>query len=652
VNEDTAPTPESSSMLEGLRGLVLRRPLATAVAVYAVVAFAAALAAYFAIFTQFASYDDEGTILMTLRAFVHGEALYRDVYSAYGPFYYELFGGFFALTGRAVTTDAGRLIVVFVWVGISLAMGLVAQRLTRSLALGVAGMIATFGALFTLINEPMHPQGLCALLLAVFILLVVSDPQRRSLWLGGGAGAVLGALLLTKVNLGVFAIAATVLAAVCTVGPLYRRRWLRYPVIAAFLLMPLFVTARDFGQGWVRELLLVEGLATIAILVAAHPARPRSGDRDEPLLRWLLAALAGLAAAFVAILLVILVIGTSPAEVYDGIVTQALRIRDVLVLPFQAPSIWVNWAIIGVAVATLTAWLRGWDQGPPRAWPGVLRLLVGLEILLGITRITPLGFDPSGGNQDVMGLVLAWVAAVPLSGRLEPPERRLLRVLLPALAVAETLQVYPVAGSQASIAAIGFVPVAALCLADGATELRAWGAARGGVKPLQVGAVLGVASVTLATIFAVTGLLSPTATHALLYRDQPSLDLPGATLLHLPAPTAQSYQEAVGLVRDNRCTALVGYPNVNSIYLWSGLEAPRPQLPNAWMNAYDADQQQRVVNQLRSSPRPCVLYNESLAPFYLSEPPPDRPLVHYIFDEATPVAEAGGFQLRVPKGDR
>ena len=95
-----------------------------------------AVAAYLALFTQFAPYDDEGTLLVTLKAFAHGDILYRDVYSPYGPFYYELFGGLFSLTGHAVTTDASRSIVVVLWVGTSLLYGLAAQRLTGRLALG------------------------------------------------------------------------------------------------------------------------------------------------------------------------------------------------------------------------------------------------------------------------------------------------------------------------------------------------------------------------------------------------------------------------------------------------------------------------------------------------------------------------------------
>ena len=65
------------------------QPAATAIALYAIVAIGAFLAAYFGIFSEFAPYDDEGTLLVTLKAFVHGDALYREIWSVYGPFYYE-----------------------------------------------------------------------------------------------------------------------------------------------------------------------------------------------------------------------------------------------------------------------------------------------------------------------------------------------------------------------------------------------------------------------------------------------------------------------------------------------------------------------------------------------------------------------------------
>src|ERR1700712_2300246 len=99
------------------------QPAATAIALYTVVAVAAFLAAYVGIFSEFAPYDDEGTLLVTLKAFIHGDALYKEIWSVYGPFYYEIFGGFFKLFGLSVTTDASRTVVLVIWVGTSLLFG-------------------------------------------------------------------------------------------------------------------------------------------------------------------------------------------------------------------------------------------------------------------------------------------------------------------------------------------------------------------------------------------------------------------------------------------------------------------------------------------------------------------------------------------------
>lgn len=639
------------SLSRRIRDTSAAYPEAVAIAVYASIAVAAMVAAYLAIFTQFQPYDDEGTLLVTVKAFAHGDVLYRDIYSAYGPFYYELFGGLFALTGHDVSTDAGRTIVIVVWVGATLLFGLAAQRLTGRLALGATGMIAAFAALGVLINEPMHPQGLCVLLLGAFVLLAVWEPSRRGGWLGGACGALLAALLLTKVNLGVFAIAAAVLAAVWNVGPLYRRRWVRLPVTAAFLTMPFFITARDLNLGWVRELLVIEVLVAVAILVAAWPQRPRPGDDEAGLVHWLWAGLAGFAAAFVAILGVILLTGPSLADVYDGIVTQAFEVRNVLVLQFQFPPAVLDWSIVAVAAATLTVRLRAGGSGRPQVWTSVLRAAAGLTILFSVARIVPFGLDPAGGNPDVLPMALAWVAAVPLAGARESAQRRFLRMLLPALAVAETLQVYPVAGSQAGIAALTFIPVAALCLGDALTELRAWRAARtDALGPARVQAVVGVATVALAGMFALNSIVLPAASNGVLYHDQPKLPLPGASLLHLPAPTVETYVGVVDLLHKYRCSTFVGYPSTNSLYLWSGLEAPRPQLPNAWMDVFDRGQQQRVVRQLRASPRPCAISSEERAGMYLAGgPASDLPLVHYVFNDFRPVAQVGDFQFLVPK---
>jgi hypothetical protein len=360
---------------------------------------------------------------------------------------------------------------------------------------------------------------------------------------------------------------------------------------------------------------------------------------------------AGFAVAFVAILGIVLLTGPSLADVYDGIVKQALEIRDILVLQFQFPIAALDWSIAAVAAAVLTVRLRSGEPGTPKAWPGLLRAAAGLAILFSVARIMPFGLDPAAGNPDVLPMALAWVAAVPLAGARESSHKRFLRILLPALALAETLQVYPVAGSQAGIAALSFVPVAALCLGDALSELRAWGGARGALVPERVGAVASVAAIALAGIFALNSIVLPAATNAVLYRDQEELPLPGATLMHLPAATVETYTGIVDLLHRHNCTTFIGYPATNSLYLWSGFESPAPQPPNAWMDAFDQTRQQRVVDELRASRRPCAVVSEERAAMYLQgATADDLPLVHYIFNDFREVAQVGDFQLLVPKG--
>ena len=649
MTEGSQP-PRSPEPRSGIRAVLAEYPEAVAIGAYSVVAVAGLLAAYFTIFTSFAPYDDEGTLLVGVDAFAHGGTLYRDVWSVYGPFYYELFGGFFALTGQAVTTDASRTIVILVWVGASLLFGLASQRLSGRLALGVTGMIVAFGALGVLANEPMHPQGLCVLLFGTLALLAAFGLPGRVGWAAAAFGAVLAALVLTKVNLGAFAIAAVVLAAALTVEPLERRAWVRWPVIGVFLAMPLFILARDLELDWVRELLVLEMLTGLALVLAARRLRPERGEGDGGMLRMLVAIAAGFAVAFVAIMVAIVLTGPTLGDVYQGVITEAVRIRDVLLSPFPFPAGKViDWAIIAVVASAVCSSRWRWG-GAPSVLPGLLRALAGVAIWLSVAQIAPVKLTPSSASPVLVPMLLAWIVAIPPVGPPQNPGMRFLRLLLPALAVAETLQAYPVPASQLSIAAVTFVAVGALCLGDALTELRAWAEGRGAGALEGLATAASVVSVALAAIFAVNVIAQPTANNAKVYNELPKLQLNGAGLMHLYPPQGEEYEQLVNLLAQHHCTTFIGYPNVNSLYLWSGLKPPPPAGPNAWMYGLDAAQQQQAVDGLRASPRPCAIRNEELAAPYLKGlPPPQTPLVRYMFNQFRPVAIVGAFEFMLPK---
>jgi hypothetical protein len=642
-------SPRLPPALRAARKWVDANPAVTAIAVYALIALAAAVAAYFALFSQFAFYDDEGTLLVTVKAFAHGQVLYRDIYSPYGPFYYDVFGGLFALTGWAVTNDASRLIVTVVWVGSSFFFGLAAQKLSGRLSLGAAAMIVAFAALGVLAAEPMHPQGLAVLLFAAITLAVVFGPGRRAGWAGGIAGALLGALLLTKVNLGTYAAVAGVLAAIFTFEPFYRRRWLRWPAIVALLAFPLIVMSGDLHEQWVRDLIALEFLSVTALVIAASSAAPPAGERDAAFARWLVGAVVGAVAAVVVILAFLLLTGPSPSEAFDGIVKEGLKLRNVFTIPLTYPAVAVDWGILAVAAATLVTVLRS-KGARETVWPGLLRLLAGVSIWFTLAGSSPLAFGPTG-NRLALPMALAWVAALAPLGAAEPAFRRFARVFLPLLAVEQTLQVYPVAGSQIGIASITFVVVGAICIVDGLGQLRAWATQRGWSPP-SFAAATTTAGIALVAILGFHSIASPAATNIVAYDERQPLPFNGAHLLHLAPPQGEEYAELVDLLHEHHCSVFVGFPNLDSLYLFSGIEPPKPNAPGAWPIVLPLDQQQRVVNEMKASPRPCAIRNDGLAEgAWLHGTPPDEsdPLVNYIFNDFRTVDTVGEFQFMVPK---
>ena len=148
-----------------VREFVASNPDLVSVCLYALVAAAMVVAADLAIFTVFQPYDDEGTLLVTLNAFTHGAPLYKDVYTEYGPFYYELFGGLFRPIGprgnyRCEPHDRDRDL------GVDRACSSASRRSgsVEALCWACTGAMAAFAALRVLAERadaPARPVLLC-----------------------------------------------------------------------------------------------------------------------------------------------------------------------------------------------------------------------------------------------------------------------------------------------------------------------------------------------------------------------------------------------------------------------------------------------------------------------------------------------------------
>ena len=129
--------------------------------------------AYEFIFSDLNLADDEGSVTITLRSFVQGEALYDDVYTQYGPGFYTIVGGAMELLGVGFDNDGARFVNLFFWLASTLLGGLVLLKLTRNLVIAAVGLAITFLILFTDAIEPLHPGA------AIGCFLLAPRRRRR-----------------------------------------------------------------------------------------------------------------------------------------------------------------------------------------------------------------------------------------------------------------------------------------------------------------------------------------------------------------------------------------------------------------------------------------------------------------------------------------
>jgi hypothetical protein len=583
-----------------------RLRLIIAVIGFAAVTLLTVLVAHPRMFSGFGYYDDEGYMLSALRGFIkHGE-LYDRVFTQYGPFYYEFWGGIFSLFGIDVTHDSGRTVTMIVWVLASLGFGLVMWRMTRSAVIGIGTQILAFNTLTALTAEPMHPVGLIALLLATILAIAVFVGEHESPYALGLLGMAAAALVLVKINVGAFAVLSIALACVVSYPVLSRWRWPRWAVEALFVAVPILLVLSKFGEGWARHYGLhvaISALAIVIVLRARSEVRRSAGE-----LRWLIGGFVVLA---VLCCVVIVAAGTSPHGLVKGVITQPLHLSDAYTNPLQLSRRMYAVDVVGLAAA-VAYWfaLRRRARAPGRAWFAVWSvsaIAVGVVMALSPTgQLLPFNAESLTGYQFTM-LPLAWVALVATTpGEAATPS--FARLLLPLLAVPQALHAFPVAGSQMWLATVLLVPTGALCVANGVRGLMA--VTEVGADRLALVGFGVVATVVLAWFCVNTFLREPLNTYRAGYDASVPLNLPGSHDMRLSAEEDQKYEEITKGMREN-CTHTLMEPGMASFYLWAQ-EEPPSYTATAWEVIFDEEQQEKVIDDTRSISGLCLLRNNEI----------------------------------------
>lgn len=608
--------------------------IAVAAVAFAAVTLATVLIAQPRMFSGFANYDDEGYMLVALKGFVNHGDLYDRVFTQYGPFYYEFWGGIFSTFGIAVTHDSGRTATLVAWVLSSLTLGVATMRISGSLLLGLATQALVFTALGVLTNEPMHPVGIIALLLAAIVAVSCLVRERFSPYAVAGLGGLLAALLLVKINVGAFAIASVAFVCVLSYPVLSSRRWLRLLAELAFVALPVLLMAGKLSEGWARHYAIHVALAALAVVIALRAREQRQRPNQE--LGWLLG---GFTLVFVLSCVTIVAAGTSLDGLVEGVIRQPLRQADAFTIPMNISRRFyaLNVLALGAAAAYWYASRRREEPGP--GWVAATSLFsigTGVAIALSVSgKALPFDAGTIAGFQLSM-LPFAWVALLAQPG--ERPAVSFAALLLAPLAVLQALHGYPVAGSQTLLSAFLLIPVGALCVANGVRGLGA--ALPAGPDRRALAGFGAVAAVVLLWFVGNAYLREPLRDAPAGYDGGFSLNLPGSEEIHVGEEEAQLYGEVTAAI-DRDCPALVMLPGMNSFYLWSELEPPS-FTATGWETLFDDSRQSQVVADVRGIEGLCLLRNRALASGWGESP---GPLTRYLESGFVPVATFGDYEL-------
>ena len=533
-------------------------------------------------FTGFQSGDDDGYFLLSLRSVGAGHALYTKTYSQYGPAYFGIVGGLFRLFSLPFTLDNGRLVPALCAIVTAAIMAVAALRLTTSFLLSAVTFVVT--AMLAPLEAAIHPSFVIALLVAVLTLTVATGPVRR--YQAILAGAIVGTLLLVKVNVGLLVAAAFVAAWAGDRRVVGIR--LRSAIVGGVPVGFLLLALRQQ-----RSVTLVAGLAIAGLAVGA--VSNRSTARDAVPVR---AALVSAAAAGVVWCVYPLLSGTTAGDLVRGVVLDPIGQGNAFGFDFHVTLTRVP---IALACLVAAAWLatergrhllrtRPLASGLVRAVAGLVLLVCGVLLHFpGSERLLPV-------DALVVGACLVWTL---LLERRDHSGLDRGRFLICALATLMPLQAYPAAGGQRSVGGTLFGLVAVLLLADAITDFRCLSPSVGGAIERYLLAGVGAAIFASGVGWAQLSVRE--------FHQATPIKLAGARHLRTTRPMVEDMRRATARLKT--CDAFYGIPGMDSFYLFTGQQPPSWKTAGDWMTLFPAATQRAVVRDLAAHQSLCVVRN-------------------------------------------
>ncbi len=569
--------------------------------------------------TKFELYDDEGYFLIALAHYLKQGHLYTETYSQYGPFYFYFQEIVFRLLGLSVTHDSGRFVTLLCLMASGLFAGIFIYKLSRSLLLGSAAVLAYIKVGSAIAAEPGHPQQVILILLTLSTCISLwagADREAAGLFLLGAVGA---ALVFTKINVGAFYFVALAQTLVCVLPPGRLRTVGVGCTLGCAVLAPVLLMHSHFLD-WARGYCLLAVVSCGATFAWSSLLRP---DPPIPLRRTLYAA-AGAASVTVLIVIATMLQGMSLSTLVQGVLLEPAKLPDTFAHPLMIRMDQLFSAAVVVSCISLIAFCR--DRLANHSSIGALRCVIGLIAVFLLES-----------------WALPWVmpflplAVIPVTNRTWRLTDLLTRVFITSLAATQFLQAYPVAGAQLSVASAPVLLWAFVLIVDGIEEFHeAFGSRR------LLENALSVVIVLVTFLFMSPAWLSSDSSR------YPASTLRGSTSLHLRPELEQRFLFLSNNISAN-CNTLFTMPGMGSFNFWSGVPAPDGSNATAWIKLFSPGRQKKILNLLQSNPGACVVYNKELVRSWQVTPEDvaKSPLASYIADDMPKVAESGAYEVRI-----
>jgi hypothetical protein len=611
-----------------------RRVARLMIGVFVLLGLAVASAfAYYFIFSRSSSLD-EGYLMITVQGFNSGHALYDTLFTQYGPFYYFYEWLLRSVLAIPLTHDATRFLCIAHWLMAAGILGVAAWKLTRSTMAGFFVAFLAVTHLATLAHEPGHPQEIVAVLLAFGALFAVRF--ARGGWAIEALAVVAVLLAFTKINVGIFFGFALLLTMRCHSADRFSRGIWNWLLLGVCAVLPFLLVRRHLSQEWCRNFALVIASTGVTVLFVAQRA---STQRPLNPASYFRAAAAFLIPAAI-LLAVTLFTGTSWNGLFEGLILTPLKMPSVTLLAIPMPNVALLNAAASLAIAVWVICKR--DDA---------RLAILVPALKTIFAVVG-AFCLMGNAKSQLAFLVPWVWLVgaPVANtRDENAHGNFGRTFLALAAVWQSLQIYPVAGTQVTIATLFLVMAYGVCLSDAVqamTQNSRVGATLAAFTPMTRNLTQALASAALLFLFANGWCKLPDVRRE--YARLRPLGLPGSSHIRMDDETVTMYGDLAQYLAAESST-FVTYPGVNSLYFWAD-KRPPTQLNSTGWGQLTHTQQREILDALAKAEKPRLVVVEAMMQDWDSAAyEPIRPLVRFVAEDCRPLRRVGRFIIFEPK---